>query len=122
MRRVHRLPLDRLLNLGIATQRLRCNSPTCAYEFLKKPQTLAANTRPWMVGSVVATIAIALGLAALSPLELPSEVVNASVAAEQTTYEFREEAVSALTVQNAVSRGADESNEVLSGRPESTQQ
>jgi hypothetical protein len=85
--RVRRRPLDRLLNMGIAAKRLRCASPICGHEFLKKPTTLAAKTRPWVVGTAMA-VGLALGYLALevgtaiSPSALPEAASNWRVTAE----------------------------------------
>lgn len=92
MARVHRRPLDRLLYLGIVTQRLRCTSPTCGHEFLEKPTTRAANARPWVVGAVVGMFVLAIALSfplyvaweadALGPSALPEPALNRHVTSE----------------------------------------
>jgi hypothetical protein len=62
MARVHRRLVDRVLNAGIRAHRLRCYSPKCGYEMFRKPQTMAARARPWVIGGALAAVAIALGV------------------------------------------------------------
>ena len=69
MIRIHPRVVDRLLNAGIGVQRYRCHTPTCAHEYLNRPNTLDAAARPWVVSACLTAIASVLGLYLMSEVQ-----------------------------------------------------
>ena len=86
MARAHRRPIERLLYLGIEAQRLRCTSPECANEFLEKPKTLAAITRPWVVGVLAATFVLAIPIVLGVILAWQVEMASSSSAPPESVF------------------------------------
>ena len=54
-------------------QRYRCHTPTCAHEYLSKPNTLDAAARPWVVSASLTAIGIVLGLYLTSEVQALQE-------------------------------------------------